>query len=204
MNTTTKTRSLTTSITLFGSFIAGVNAGDIQTNSGDFESSISTPKLSSNQQFTQGDWLLGFSGSYNRIEADGDSANVLYADVDFSYFIKDNWSLGISTFGLLIPEGGEVEDTGYAIGLEPNLRYYFKNESKYTPYVGVHAGYAYASVADESESISTYGLHAGVLFPLTESAYFDTKLKWSEYNLPDEADIDLSTLQLLVGFKIKF
>lgn len=189
--------SLTLIIITFGSLLGGVNAGD-------FELGRAPQPTTANNQFQKNDWLLGFSGSYNRIEADGDSANLLVANIDVSYFFKNNWTLGLNTFGLLIPEGGAVEDTGFALGLEPNLRYYFQNESKYTPYLGVHVGYGYGEVDSEGESITTYGLQAGVLFPLTENAYFDAKLKWTEYELPDSADIDLNTLQLLVGFKIKF
>jgi len=189
--------SLTATLITIGALVEGANAGNHEL---DIISDISTEKT----PFNQGDWLLGFSAAYNRIEADGDHANLLYANVDFSYFFKDNWSVGLGSFGILIPEGGEVEDTGYAFGLEPNLRFYFQNQSKYTPYVGAHVGYAYGKIDDESESIRTYGLHAGLLFPLNENAYFDASLKWTDYDLPDSTDIDLNTLQLLVGFKIKF
>lgn len=196
MKVTTKACSVTAAITIIGSLVTEVNA--------DESDEIHDNNESDRVQFNQGDWLLGFSGSYNSIEADGDNANFVYMNVDFSYFINNSWSLGVSTFGLLIPEGGEIEDTGYAIGLEPNLRRYFQNESKYKTYFGVHAGYAYASIADESESLTTYGLHAGVLFALSQRAYFDAKLKWSKYDLPDVSDVDLSTLQVLVGFKVQF
>jgi len=189
--------SLAAAFIAFGSLTTGANAENLKSEAIDQPAPEST-------KFNEGDWLLGFSGSYNYLEDSEDSVNLFYVDVDFSYFINNRWSLGMSTFGLLLPEGGSVEETGYAIGLEPNLRYYFQNESQYIPYLGIHTGYAYASIDDDSESLFTYGLHAGVLFPLTESAYFDAKLKWTEYEISDASDIDLTALQLLVGFKIKF
>lgn len=162
------------------------------------------PPQVENSHLGEGDWILGFSGSYSHVSSGGDELNLFLANVDVSYFVDDSWSVGLSTFGLFVPSGGGVEDSGYALGLEPNLRYYFQSESPYLPYVGVHGGFAYANDGEDSEVIGTYGLHAGLLIPMTENAYFNAQLKWTEFEGADDAEIDLSTVQLLLGFKVKF
>lgn len=190
-------RPLTTALLTVGSLFGAANAGEFDNSNYNVTTPLST--------LEKGDWLVGFSGSYNHISTSAGSFDFFYADVDFSYFFHDNWSAGASTFGILVPSNGEIDDTGYAFGLEPNLRYYFQNSSKYTPYAGAHAGFAYGELGSEGDSLYTYGAHAGVLFPLTESSFFDVQLKWTEYDLPGDADeIDLDTLQVLLGFRIQF
>ena len=144
-----------------------------------------------------GDWLVGFSGSYSYISEGGDSLNLFTANVDASYFFKDNMSLGLNTFGIFVPSSGDVEDSAYAIGLEPNFRYYFPSDSAYRPYVGVHGGFAYLDAGDESEAIGTYGLHVGMLVPIGETSYFNAELKWTEFETSDDVDLDLTTVQVL-------
>ncbi len=151
-----------------------------------------------------GDWLVGFSGSYNYLSDGGESANLFTANVNASYFFKDDLSVGLNTFGVFVPSGGDVEDSGYAIGLEPNLRYYFSSNSLYRPYVGVHGGFAYLDLGDESETVGTYGLHLGMLVPIGETSYFNAQLKWTEFEASDDADVDLSAVQVLLGLQVKF
>ncbi len=185
---------------LTGSLIGGVNAKDLSLADTKVENAKSAHK------FNQGDWLLGFSGSYNHITAadsDGsESVDVAFLSLDAAYFVSDNVSFGLGTFGLLVPsKGSSVEDTGYLFGLEPNVKYYFQKYEKFTPYVGAHFGYAYGKVDDESENVTSLGLDAGVLVPLNDKVLLDLKLKWSDYDL-EEPEID--TIQFQVGLKFRF
>lgn len=151
-----------------------------------------------------GDWLVGFSGSYNYLSTDEGSLSAFTVNVDASYFLEDNISVGLNTFGIFIPSAGLPEDSGYAIGFEPNLRYYFPNDSPYLPYVGVHGGLGYLDFGDDSETIGTYGLAVGVVVPIGESSYFNAELKWTEFETSDDVDLNLTAIQVLLGFKVKF
>jgi len=155
------------------------------------------------QGFTRGDWLLGFAGSYTRLSVEDESINLFSGQIDASYFVMDNASIGLNTVGLIADT--DVTDTLWALGLEPNLRYYFQNASSFTPYVGIHGGWTHLDAGDIGDTdVWTYGAHGGILVPLTESAYFDAALKWTEWELEDDFDLDLDTLQVLIGLKVRF
>ena len=161
------------------------------------------------QYFQKGDWEVGFHGSYNNIsiEVDDDSEDVdfFYADLEASYFIIDNFSIGVNTVWFYLPEIEDFE--AYALGLEGNARYHFQVNQHFVPYLGVHAGYYYANAEydgdSDSDSINTYGVHAGFKVPINDNVFFDTQLKWTDYDLPWD-DVDLSATQVLLGLKIKF
>lgn len=161
------------------------------------------------QYFSKGDWELGFHGSYNDISIDvgDDSTNIdfLYADLEASYYLIDSLSIGVNTVWFYIPEI-EIFDA-YALGLEGNARYHFQVNKHFVPYLGVHAGYYYISAdvdgGSESEDMNTYGVHTGFKVSINDNTFFDTQLKWTDYDMPFE-DVDLSATQILLGLKIKF
>ncbi len=165
------------------------------------------------QYFSKGDVELGFHGSYNSFRADdgnnGDSAtvNFYYVDLESSYFLTDNLSIGIDPVWFYIPKIDNFK--AYGIGLEGNAQYYFQNINKhFVPYLGVHAGYLYGDAesygSSASDSINTYGVQAGFDVPINKNVFFDTQLKWTDYNLPNDwNDVDLSATQVLLGLKIK-
>ncbi len=159
--------------------------------------------------FQKGDLEAGFSGSYNRISVDvnDDSEDIdfFYADLGLSYFIIDNLSVGINTVWFYLPEIHDIE--AYALGFEGNVRYHFQVNKHFVPYIGAHAAYYYANADignnSESEDMTAYGLHGGFKVPINENVYFDTQLKWTDYDMPWD-EIDLSSVQVLLGLKIKF
>lgn len=163
----------------------------------------------SNQYFSKGDVELGFHASFNNVQYEvndeKESVNLLYADLEASYYLIDNWSIGISTAWFYLPEVNDF--TGYALGLELNTRYHFQIHDRFIPYLGAHAGYYYAYGDTDGESqddeATTYGLHTGFKIPINENVFFDTQLKWTEYDLPWDY-IEISTIQVLMGLKIVF
>lgn len=165
------------------------------------------------QYFSKGDMELGFHGSYNSFRVDANNAstnlNFYYADFDAAYFLTNNFSVGINPGWFYIPKiddgwGGFFK--AYALGLEGNAQYYFQVNKHFVPYLGVHAGYYYANAetngVSENDDINTYGVHAGFEVPINNNVFFDTQLKWTDYNLPWD-NIDLSATQVLLGLKIK-
>ena len=160
------------------------------------------------QYYQKGDWEVGFAGSYNyvNVEVDDEDEEIdfFYADLNASYFIINNLSIGVSTVWFYLPEIEDFE--AYAIGLEGNIRYHFQVNEHFIPYLGGHAGFYYAEGDydgdTESESLNTYGLHAGFKVPINDNVFFDTQLKWTEYDLPWDG-VELSATQVLVGLKIK-
>jgi opacity protein-like surface antigen len=161
------------------------------------------------QYFSKGDTEIGFHGSYNYIsvDVDNESENIdfFYADLEASYYLIDNLSVGVSTVWFYLPEISNF--TAYALGLEGNARYHFQVNQHFVPYIGAHAGYYYADAdidgTSESDSINSYGVHAGFKVPINDNVFFDTQLKWTDYNLPWDG-IKLSATQFLLGLKIKF
>ena len=179
------------------------------------------------QYFSKGDTELGFHGSYNsfrversynsfradannkivRVETDNESENInfYYADLEVSHFLTDNFSVGIDPVWFYIPKIDNFK--AYAFGLEGNAQYYFQKINKhFVPYLGVHTGYLYGDAEyngdSENNNITTYGVQAGFDIPINNNVFFDTQLKWTDYNLPWD-DIDLSATQVLLGLKIK-
>ena len=175
-----------------------------------FVTSTATTVLAQQGQYSsKGDSEWGFQGSYNNISVDdGDeSVNVdfFYADLNASKFLTDDFSVGISTVWFYLPEIETIE--AYALGLEANARYHFQQKPNFVPYVGAHAGYYYARAESdgesESDNITSYGFHGGFKVPINDNVYFDTQLKWTDYDIPFD-DLDLSALQVLLGLKIRF
>jgi outer membrane protein W len=171
--------------------------------------SFTTAFASDETYLKKGDWEVGFSGSYSdlKVEIDNESENIsfLYADLNTAYFLIDNFSFGANLVWLYLPE---VQDfSASALGLEGNVQYHFQVNSKFIPYLGLHAAY-YAASADydgysESDSMNSYGVHGGFKIPINNNIYFDTQIKWTEYNMPWD-EVDLSAIQILLGLKIKF
>lgn len=102
--------------------------------------------------FREGDWEVGFRGSYNRfkVNAGGESEKIdfFYLDGNISYFLTDNFSVGMNPMWFYLPEVGGIE--AYALGAEGNIRYHFqKGDWNIIPYVGAHAGYLFANAEIE-------------------------------------------------------
>jgi opacity protein-like surface antigen len=159
--------------------------------------------------FKKGDWELGFSGSYNNVRIkSGDTkedVNLFFADLKASYFVIDNLSVGMGLVWLYLPKVEGI--SAYAIGPEANIRYHFPVNKSFIPYLGIHAAYyyAHADIDDSSgnEDMVSYGAHVGFKVPVNENVFFDTQLKYTDYNMPWD-EIDLSTIQVLLGLNIKF
>jgi len=150
-------------------------------------------------QFNKGDLELGFSGSYSDYSIDGESLDITSIDLEASYFLMDNLSIGVNTAWFMFTIDG-LEAT--AIGLEANARYHFQINQNFIPYVGIDVGNFYINLDDETENIATYGAHLGFKTPINKNVYFDTQLKWTDYDLPE--NIELTSTQILLGLKIKF
>lgn len=174
-----------------------------------FVTSSTIVKAEESQYFKKSDWELGFHASYNNISIDiedeSEDVDFFYADLDTSYYVLDNFSIGVNTVWFYLPEVEGLK--AYALGLEANARYHYQINQHFVPYLGVHSGYYYgnADIDDESESdhINSYGIHAGFKVPINENVFFDTQIKWTDYDMPWDY-IDLSAIQVLLGLKIKF
>ena len=162
-----------------------------------------------NQYFQKGDWEVGFHGSYNnlnvKVEDESEKINFLYLDGAVSYFLTNNFSIGVNTSWLYLPEVEDIE--AYAIGLEGNARYHFQMNRRFIPYIGAHVGGFFVNAEvegkSESENANSYGFHAGFKIPINDNVYFDTQLKWTDYKLPWD-ETDLKTTRVLLGLSIKF
>lgn len=171
--------------------------------------SATTVSADDGQYFGKGDFELGLSGSYNYVdlEMNGQSETIdfFYADLGGSYYLLDNFSVGISTVWFYLPkvEGFEA----YALGVEGNLRYHYQVNKHIVPYIGAHAGYYYADAeidgTSEDDHINSYGVHAGFKVPINDHVFFDTQLKWTDYDMPWDT-IDLTSTRVLFGLNIKF
>lgn len=166
------------------------------------------PAPDTGNYFHQGDFLLGFDGSYNHLGASvGDTSGSLsffYLDAGVSYFVMDNLSVGLNTNWFYIPKTYGV--SAYALGLELDPKYYFQGlNSHFVPYVGVHGGMLYGNVdaggGNASKTITDLGADLGVIFPINKNVYIDLDLKYTKYYNLD--DIQLDTFQVAIGLKIK-
>lgn len=165
------------------------------------------PAQDSGCYFHQGDWLVGFDGSYNYLGASsgGESAhlNLFLLDAGVSYFVMDNFSVGLNTDWLYAPKTEGVSLT--AGGLELDPKYYFQVNDHFIPYVGAHGGLLYGKVDADgmnlSKTIWDLGADLGVIVPINQNVYMDFGLKYTwYYNIQNTR---LETFQAVIGLNIK-
>lgn len=169
-----------------------------------FAASTTTVLAEEGQYFSKSDLELGFHGSYNNISVDSENTDFIYADLATSYYLIDNFSIGANATWFYLPEREDFK--AHALGLEGNIMYHFQINKHFVPYLGAHAGYYYVSADIDNESehdnVNIYGAHGGLKVPINENVFFDTQLKWTDYDIPWD-DVDLSATQILLGLKIK-
>jgi hypothetical protein len=164
--------------------------------------------------YQKGDMEVGFNGGYHRVDISGngesDHAGIVTVSADGSYFINDEISFGLGTVFTYLPDTS-IENgnsfSGFLGGLEASAKYHFQINKKFIPYLGVNLAYGLAwgesNRDSSSENFWTYGFSTGFKVPINKNIYFDTQLKFTEYEADFLDDIDLSTTQVLLGLKIK-
>jgi opacity protein-like surface antigen len=172
---------------------------------------------SDEQYYSKGDWEVGLLGSYTYLDVNVDDHEYLDEnftedrDIHFaqiiggaSYFFTDAMSFGLYAGGLYIP--GEKGDEARVYGVEGNLRYHLQLNDVLIPYAGLHAGYAYGKIDidnyDKSEHLTSWGLQTGLKVPINSNVYFDTQLRWSDYDLSLDS-MDMKSVEVLVGLGIR-
>jgi opacity protein-like surface antigen len=155
--------------------------------------------------FQVGDIELGFGGSYNYASIDVDDSgtlqgNLFWGQGNVSYYVTDQISVGVNAMGIYLADAADVTEDIFLGGTELMLRYNFSGLCRFVPYVGIHGGYLYADMGNETEYAWEYGAHGGVKYLLTDTVFFDTQLRYTELDLGnDNIDVDIDALQFMVG-----
>jgi opacity protein-like surface antigen len=109
-------------------------------------------------------------------------------------FYKTNAFDEISAVGASIPADGDVS----ALGLMVNAIYDFKNQTRFTPFIGVGIGYAQVSIqdltigglaiADDDDAVFAYQGIAGVGYAITNNLTLDLTYKYTATADPEFND----------------
>jgi len=128
---------------------------------------------------------LGLAGGYNfdmfRLEGE--------------LFYKTNSFEEVSTGGGSLPADGDVS----ALGLMVNAYYDFKNQSRFTPFIGGGIGMAQVSIkdltiggsaiADDDDAVFAYQGIAGVGYSITQALTLDLTYKYTATLDPEFTDV---------------
>jgi len=128
---------------------------------------------------------LGLAGGYNfdmfRLEGE--------------LFYKTNSFEEVSTGGGSLPADGDVS----ALGLMVNAYYDFKNQSRFTPFIGGGIGMAQVSIkdltigglaiADDDDTVFAYQGIAGVGYSITQALTLDLTYKYTATLDPEFTDV---------------
>jgi len=146
-----------------------------------------------------GDKQVGLQFAYDRMTVDDSSNSSVILIGTFGYFVTNRISMGLTaTANTQIPEQGDTSSSVFA-ELEPN--FHFNTASTILPYAGIHAGMAVSESSGKSNSAFDYGAQVGLKSFISESAAFDTQLRYTRYSYES---LDFADLRLQVGLDLFF
>ncbi len=125
----------------------------------------------------------------------------LAGNVQLNYFMTDSLSLGVSYAGNVTDSDSTTSGTHF---IEGSLRHHFVTEAAYVPYIGVHGGAAIYSANDYTETIPSFGAHAGIKFFVNDNTSFDVQGRWTRYSVDVGGGVDIDQMAMIFGINYKF
>lgn len=158
--------------------------------------------LTSNAQITEGNWMVGGSGSFYSYQLKDNyestrSGMGIELRPNIGLFIKDKLAIGLTAlFAYSKPENGSSV-TGYGIG--PYIRYYLlKPENRVN--ILTHVGYAYSGSNNSNEKNTALDFKVGPALFFNSSVALEMTLNYNLNKLDSTTNYNIFSIGL--GFQI--
>jgi hypothetical protein len=175
---------------------------------------IFTATLTATAQITKGNWLVGGSGSFSTSTATSENTDGTentqksigsQINPNLGYFLSDKLAVGLD-LSLSFSNPAGSDNSNWAIGLGPFLRYYFlpeDNQINLFSQASVRFNNGLSEINRDSKS-TTLGLSAGGVVFFNNSVGLELSLNYEDrtFKRANNPDSKLNSLFLGLGFQI--
>ena len=153
-----------------------------------------------------GNLEIGVNFAYDHFSGgDSDADNIIFGG-QFSYFITDAVSLGLTSVVMWNSPDDDSDDmieesdtTIVFVEFQPD--YHLNISGTIVPYLGPHLGIMYGDSDGESETDFDYGGHIGIKAFVSENSFFDLQGRYTRYNFDDD---DVNDFRFQIGIHVFF